>query len=828
MRRSLENLGERWTTGRSPVLDPVIFSPLLDVNWLQLARWRSGRPLHLKDLVPRRRKNIWRMGVRRRHADFHVCVEAEFLSLRKDNQIASTVSVSTVINGHKIKLCCISSVRTQIFQYHANAFGVTVIKDSTPYGTSCCCCRFPLKNSTEITATRSFPWPTPCICLIHHSRQYSEHTTRQMTAPLCDGRRGCNEKNGNPDATVYCGATGSKAGLLHKAAPTAGGYSIHWLKAWGKAVMGRGAAAIQALAAGFRLFVKMLPVAQSDYGYVCPRRCAYTGLQPFDCLANPLIWRRQPHWRATEKNGNPDATAYCGATGPKAGLLHKSASTAGGYSVVGRGFWERLLWVGESLYLPRPTSDLRIQDPRPGTLLGPYDHKRLPCKQRIALHRSRRDGDTSTCRRLLALSEDAARKAATKAAKRRSVPQNTSVQSPSRIATMSVPAVVFDCLANPLICRGLMQAIRTRGRPSPDSQLISVHGFTRVVAEASIRDSSAPSEADTVAFIGRYSNAPPINPNLDEIGWFDSIPVAVECPGCAPRAMQESRPSRVDQNPQSRFATLSGRGFARIAAEASIGDHGVRMLYMKSRLPPLLMVGGVNAALGAVIILTRFLQKLFLRWCRSWLENNDWRAQHLISAQGCAQTQHGNADNGSTALSLSATLPPEIITIVIEQLHENKPDLLTPVESKTFRDSSTCVPGVGDLRVVVIFELVGHSHKVPTYTGFVTFVSGLPVLKSLTLWNVSWATGPDNGQYTFPPFDLASLELDWGPRPPIGSIMFALRTRKLILGIPSSIPPSFLPTTFKYLRQLGSHLKHLELEDCENHIDQPPRSSLVY
>ncbi|KAJ7142392.1 hypothetical protein C8R44DRAFT_974160, partial [Mycena epipterygia] len=110
------------------------------------------------------------------------------------------------------------------------------------------------------------------------------------------------------------------------------------------------------------------------------------------------------------------------------------------------------------------------------------------------------------------------------------------------------------------------------------------------------------------------------------------------------------------------------------------------------------------------------------------------------------------------------------------------------------------------------------SAEVPSYTAFITFVSGLPALKSLTLWNVSWTTDPDDGQYTFPPLDLASLELDWGPRPPIESIMFALRTRKLILGIPSSIPPSFLPTTSKYLRQLGSHLRHLELEDCENRI----------
>ncbi|KAJ7142391.1 hypothetical protein C8R44DRAFT_725751 [Mycena epipterygia] len=335
----------------SPELDLDIFSPLLDVDWLHLA---GGAPAV-------------------RYISMISSHEGEKISGGWESDGDTQTSMSACLRRSGVALV----VERKYSNITPMRLGVTVIEDSTPYGTSCCCCRFPLKNSTGITATRSFPWPTcaPCIYLIHHSRifprlcqgQYSKHTTRQMTAPLCDGRRSCNEKN-----------------------------------------------------------------------------------------------------------GNPDATAYCGATGPKAGLLHKAAPTAGGYSIIGRGLWERLLWVGESLYLPRPTSDLRTQDPRPGTLLGTMRPQKLPCKQRIAWQRSRRDADTSTCRRLLALREDAARKAATKAAKRRGVPQNTSVQSPSRIAAMSVPAVVLTWVSSPTggprDRKAFSQEVRPRARTSSDRQ----------------------------------------------------------------------------------------------------------------------------------------------------------------------------------------------------------------------------------------------------------------------------------------------------------------------------------------------------------------------
>lgn len=225
-------------------------------------------------------------------------------------------------------------------------------------------------------------------------------------------------------------------------------------------------------------------------------------------------------------------------------------------------------------------------------------------------------------------------------------------------------------------------------------------------------------------------------------------------------------------------------------------------------------------------------------------------------------------------------LPPEIIALVIEHLRDSKPDLLTcslvsrgwlpfargnleisivPASSPAFitllaspantfgttlRRLHIHSSGHGallpllatftSLRSLSLFwtntselpalpsltELRLFSPQFPSYSSFVTFMSELPALQRLRLYDVLWPTNPDDDQHTFPPFELLSLELIRGRRPLEDRIVFALRTRKLILGFAHQVPSPFLSMLSIYLHYLGPGLKSLELLDCGRDLGQ--------
>ncbi|KAJ6537254.1 hypothetical protein DFH09DRAFT_1283638 [Mycena vulgaris] len=124
----------------------------------------------------------------------------------------------------------------------------------------------------------------------------------------------------------------------------------------------------------------------------------------------------------------------------------------------------------------------------------------------------------------------------------------------------------------------------------------------------------------------------------------------------------------------------------------------------------------------------------------------------------------------------------------------------------------TAPPGLIHLRML--------NTEFPSYSGFANFMSDLPALQSLELSSVSWAPGPDDGNYSLPRLELKSLELEWDETPRMESVIFAFRPRKFIVAFPLKPFPSLWSTTSAFLRHLGPDLKHLELYDCEDHIGQ--------
>ncbi|KAJ7131876.1 hypothetical protein C8R43DRAFT_1239679 [Mycena crocata] len=107
----------------------------------------------------------------------------------------------------------------------------------------------------------------------------------------------------------------------------------------------------------------------------------------------------------------------------------------------------------------------------------------------------------------------------------------------------------------------------------------------------------------------------------------------------------------------------------------------------------------------------------------------------------------------------------------------------------------------------------------PSYGCFHAFMAELPALKDLRMCNVSWETGNPDKNQAFPKFNLDSFDLDWGPRPPTEEILFAMRPRRLGLAFPEGlVDPPFLNLVQRYLRFLGTHLRHLIL-NCDEQLD---------
>ncbi|KAJ7446113.1 hypothetical protein FB451DRAFT_791506 [Mycena latifolia] len=229
-------------------------------------------------------------------------------------------------------------------------------------------------------------------------------------------------------------------------------------------------------------------------------------------------------------------------------------------------------------------------------------------------------------------------------------------------------------------------------------------------------------------------------------------------------------------------------------------------------------------------------------------------------------------------------LPPELMALVIEELADSKPDILAcslvcrgwlpfarnnldifigPKSAPTFLEliASPITTFVSTLRRLELFgyeevpfpealfpvltnfvslrslslyspvpddlpplpwlvELSLGSTRFPSYADFVKFMSDLPCLQRLELCNVSWATGPADGNHAFPPLELRFLELYWGNRPPIEGILFALRTCELLWSFPLYPSPTELSTASAYMRHLGKHLKYLELDFGDKVMDR--------
>ncbi|KAJ7500632.1 hypothetical protein B0H11DRAFT_2189468 [Mycena galericulata] len=111
----------------------------------------------------------------------------------------------------------------------------------------------------------------------------------------------------------------------------------------------------------------------------------------------------------------------------------------------------------------------------------------------------------------------------------------------------------------------------------------------------------------------------------------------------------------------------------------------------------------------------------------------------------------------------------------------------------------------------------------PSYSRFHAFMANLPTtLRNLKFCNVSWDSGnPDDDDIKpFPRFELDSFDLDWGPRPATEEILFAIRSRRVALAFSEEmVNAAFLNLASRYLRFLGAHLKHLEL-NCDEQLDQ--------
>ncbi|KAJ6594312.1 hypothetical protein B0H19DRAFT_1094979 [Mycena capillaripes] len=208
---------------------------------------------------------------------------------------------------------------------------------------------------------------------------------------------------------------------------------------------------------------------------------------------------------------------------------------------------------------------------------------------------------------------------------------------------------------------------------------------------------------------------------------------------------------------------------------------------------------------------------------------------------------------------LSPHLPPELTELIVEELHDSPQDLascnlvcrgwllcarshvnifLTTKRIPRFLDllqspKNTLVSTICRLEIWVSRDepgsqvhlpilQIGHpplpwltelelSGRFASYASFVSFMSDLPVLQTLTLDEVQWDDFPDP-QLTFPTIELKTLTLDWGPHVPVEDVMFCLHARRLILTfwcLPS--PITWLRSMSKYLRHLGDHLQYLQL-----------------
>ncbi|KAJ6482138.1 hypothetical protein C8R47DRAFT_585211 [Mycena vitilis] len=122
----------------------------------------------------------------------------------------------------------------------------------------------------------------------------------------------------------------------------------------------------------------------------------------------------------------------------------------------------------------------------------------------------------------------------------------------------------------------------------------------------------------------------------------------------------------------------------------------------------------------------------------------------------------------------------------------------------TFRRDLPPLPHLTELRL---------SGTLFSYSGFISFMSALPVLQSLALSNVGWSDYPDP-QLTFPTLQLERLSLDWGRQEPNESIMLSLRTRRLQLivrTIHEKTPyPAYQRSIARYLHCLGGHLQYFQ------------------
>ncbi|KAJ7446111.1 hypothetical protein FB451DRAFT_791496 [Mycena latifolia] len=107
-------------------------------------------------------------------------------------------------------------------------------------------------------------------------------------------------------------------------------------------------------------------------------------------------------------------------------------------------------------------------------------------------------------------------------------------------------------------------------------------------------------------------------------------------------------------------------------------------------------------------------------------------------------------------------------------------------------------------------------------------MSNLPALRHLHFRSISWATGPTDGNYAFPPMELESLVTSWSKKSAIENILLAIRARRLTWSFPR-YPSSSDLSTMAYVRHLGNHLKCLELdfgEDLMPTLDLSANTSL--
>ncbi|KAJ7032528.1 hypothetical protein C8F04DRAFT_1358060 [Mycena alexandri] len=193
-------------------------------------------------------------------------------------------------------------------------------------------------------------------------------------------------------------------------------------------------------------------------------------------------------------------------------------------------------------------------------------------------------------------------------------------------------------------------------------------------------------------------------------------------------------------------------------------------------------------------------------------------------------------------------LPPEIISLIIDEFHGNKADLLRCSQvcrtwlpftrnklyiclrksnipsfiQLTASPQTTLIATIGhlelwsfsdifskilpmlskftSLRTLVLscriyseLPLLPFLHELnlnytdfPSYANFTASMLNFAALRSLKLSNLTWRMGPEDGKFRFPSLDLQSLHLDWNwhETAAIAGVVRSVRTRKLIFDPP--------------------------------------------